>query len=280
MSGRLDGQVALVTGSGRGFGRSIALGLAREGAKVLVTARSIGEIEETAQLIKSSGGHALAEAGDITKRSDIEHLAQVAQAELGPVSLVIHNAGVPWPFGPTWYVDPDRWWEAQTVHVRASMYLINAFVPKMIERHFGRVILVSSTAAVRVTPNLSGYGVAKSTQVRLVQYLEAEAAEEGVHAFAIHPGSVLTGISDLTMADPDAQRFNPEFVARLESRKHAHEDGSEALEACARLCIDLGSGDFDDLAGRYLTPADDLAALRAAGGEVAGAMLGVVLEDR
>jgi NAD(P)-dependent dehydrogenase (short-subunit alcohol dehydrogenase family) len=277
MAGVLEGQVAVVTGSGRGFGRAIATGLAAEGAAVVVTARSQEEIDETAALIEKAGGQAVAVTSDVTKRADIENLRTVAEKHFGTVTLPIHNAGVPWPFGPTWYVDPDRWWAAQEVHVRASMYMIHTFVPPMIESGGGRVILISSTAAVRVTPNLSGYGVAKSTQVRLGQYLAAEGAESGVYAFVCHPGSVLTGISDLTMADPDAQKYNPEFVSRLESRKAVDEDGSAALEACARMCIRLGSGKYDALSGRYIDPADDLDALVAAGGEIPGAALGVVL---
>ncbi len=208
MAGSLDGQVAVVTGSGRGFGRAIAQGLAAEGAAVVVTARSSDEIDETVDLITRAGGQASAATADVTKRADIENLRTVAEEHFGPVTLAIHNAGVPWPFGPTWYVDPDRWWEAQTVHVRAAMYMINTFVPPMIDGDGGRFIVVSSIGGVLVGPNMSGYGVAKSTQIRIAQYLGAEGADQGVFAFAIHPGDVLTGISDLTMNDPDAQKYN------------------------------------------------------------------------
>lgn len=272
----LAGQVAVVTGSGRGFGRAIAMGLARAGAAVVVTARSKDEIDETAELVAAAGGRAVAVPGDVTERSDIEHLRTVAEHELGTVTLAVHSAGVPWPFGPIWYVDPDRWWTAQAVHVRAEMYLIHALVPTMIERGGGRFIVISSHGGVHIGVNGSGYGVAKSTQIRVAQFLAAEGAEHGVFAFAVHPGNVLTGISDLTMADPDAQRFRPEFVASLTQRKQANEDGSAGLSACADLCVRLATGTYDQLSGRFLQPDDDLDALLAQGGQVDEASLGVL----
>lgn len=272
----LMGQVAVVTGSGRGFGRAIAVGLARAGAAVVVTARSKDEIDETAELIAAAGGRAVAVPGDVTERSDIENLRTVAERELGTVTLAVHNAGVPWPFGPIWYVDPDRWWAAQAVHVRAEMYLIHSLVPTMIERGGGRFIVISSNGGVHIGAYGSGYGVSKSTQIRVAQFLAAEGAEHHVFAFAVHPGNVLTGISDLTMADPDAQRYRPEFVANLTQRKQANEDGSSGLSACAELCVRLATGAYDGLSGRFLRPDDDLDALLAQGGHVDEASLGVV----
>lgn len=275
MAEDLRGQVAVVTGSGRGFGRAIAVGLAEAGAAVVVTARSRDEIDETAKAIVSAGGRAVAVPGDVTQRADIESLRTVAEAELGPVTLALHNAGVPWPFGPTWHVDPDRWWAAQAVHVRAEMYMIHTFVPAMIERGGGRFIVITSMGGVRIGAYGSGYGVAKSTQIRVAQYLAHEGAEHNVFAFAVHPGNVLTGISELTMADPDAQRYRPEFVAELTRRKHAREDGSAGLSACADLCVRLASGAYDGLSGRFLAPDDDLDTMLAQGGHVEDASLGV-----
>jgi NAD(P)-dependent dehydrogenase (short-subunit alcohol dehydrogenase family) len=275
MAGELEGQVAVVTGSGRGFGRTIAKRLGDAGARVVVTARTSAEIDETVAEIESAGNRAVAVTADVRDRADIERVRSVAESEFGPVTLAIHNAGVPWPFGPIWYVDPDRWWEAQEVHVRASMYMIHTFVPSMVERGGGRFIVITSAAGIGVRANINGYGIAKSTQIRVAQYLAREGAEHNVVAFACHPGDVLTGISDLTMADPDAQRYAAGFVERLTSRKASNEDGEEGLEACGRLCVRLGSGRYDALSGRYLTPSDDLDALVSEGAPLDDASLGL-----
>jgi NAD(P)-dependent dehydrogenase (short-subunit alcohol dehydrogenase family) len=257
----LSGQVAVVTGSGRGFGRAIAEGLAAAGAAVVVTSRTQPEIDDTVKAIAAAGGRAVAAVADVTKLPDVQRLRDVATGEFGPVTLAVHNAGVPWPFGPTWLVDPGRWWSAQQVHVLGAMHCISTFVPGMVERGSGRVIVVSSAGGTRVTPYMSGYAVAKATQMRLVQFLAAEGRDAGVSAFAVHPGDELTGISDLTMNDPDAQRWVPWFVGNLTSRKEAGSDGTAGFRACAALCVRLGSGRYDRLSGQYLTPDDDLDAL-------------------
>ena len=265
MSGRLEGQVAVVTGSGRGFGQWIARGLAAEGAAVVVTSRTRSELDETVELIIDAGGRAASVVGDVTRLEDMEEVRATAEASFGTVTLAVHNAGVPWPFGPTWYVDPARWWSAQSVHVLGAVHCVHTFVPAMIERGGGRVIVVSSVGGTRVAPNMSGYGVAKNTQNRLVEFLAVEGEEHGVAAFSINPGNELTGISDLTMNDPDAQKYVPSFVNRLSARKG--EDGTAGFQACAELCVKLGSGEFDRLTGRFLTPDDDLDALEPLSGD-------------
>ncbi len=254
----LSGQVAVVTGSGRGFGRAIAEGLAAAGAAVVVTSRTEPEIDDTVTSIEAAGGMALGVVADVTRLPDVQRLRAAGEKEFGPVTLAVHNAGVPWPFGPTWLVDPGRWWSAQQVHVLGAMHCISAFVPAMVQGQGGRVIVISSAGGTRVTPYMSGYAVAKATQIRLVQFLAAEGRDAGVSAFAVHPGDELTGISDLTMSDPDAQRWVPWFVGDLTSRKEAGSDGTAGFRACATLCARLGSGRYDRLSGQYLTPGDDL----------------------
>ncbi|MBO0838155.1 MAG: SDR family oxidoreductase, partial [Actinobacteria bacterium] len=257
VSSELQGQVAVVTGSGRGFGRAIAEGLAAAGAAVVVSSRTQSEIDEVTKAIDGAGGQAVGQLADVTKLADIQGLRAAAESKFGPVTLAVHNAGVPWPFGPTWQVDPARWWSAQQVHVLGAMHVINTFVPGMVDRHHGRVVVISSAGGTRVAPYMSGYGVAKNTQIRLMEFLGHEGHEAGgVTAFAVHPGDELTGISDLTMNDPDAQRWVPWFVDHL--RTKIGEDGSAGFKACADLVVKLGTGRYDRLSGQYLTPFEDL----------------------
>jgi NAD(P)-dependent dehydrogenase (short-subunit alcohol dehydrogenase family) len=261
MSGELSGQVAIITGGGRGFGRAIAEGYARAGAAVAVTARTQRELDETAGAIESAGGRAIGVAGDVTSLEDAERVVRETEARLGPTSILVHNAGVPWPFGPLWHIDPRRWRQAQGVHVGGAVNYLHAAVPGMVERRNGRVIIVASGAGTRAIPNLSGYSVAKHTQMRLAETLALEGKEHGVYAFSISPGDVITDLSHLTVNDPDAQRYIPWFVERLRTRMAANEDGTPGLLRCAELCIKLASGSYDGLSGRFLAPTDDLDAL-------------------
>lgn len=257
MESDLAGQVAVVTGSGRGFGRAIAAGLAAAGAAVIVSSRTQAEIDAVVAEIEAAGGKAAGLTADVTSLEDVQGLRAAAQEKFGPVTLAVHNAGVPWPFGPTWFVDPGRWWRAQSVHVLGAMHVISTFVPGMVERHDGRVVVIASAGGTRVAPHMSGYGVAKNTQIRLVEFLGAEGHEAGgVSAFAVHPGDELTGISRDTVNDPDAQQWVPWFVSHLRAKEG--EDGSAGFAACADLVARLASGRYDRLSGQYLTPFEDL----------------------
>ena len=257
MPGVLSGQVAVVTGAGRGFGRAIATGLATAGAAVTVTARTQSELAETVAAIEAAGGQGIAVPGDVTSREDVQRVKDETEKRFGTATIVVHNAGVPWPFGPVWHVDPDRWWAAQGVHVRGAMLYLNTFVPAMIEKGGGRAIVISSTASQAVRPNLSGYAVAKYAQNRLVEHLAEEGRPHNIFAWALHPGSVFTGISVETISDPDARKYLPGFVDRLHNQR-ANEDGSIGLKACADFCVALASGRGDALSGRYLEPTWDL----------------------
>jgi NAD(P)-dependent dehydrogenase (short-subunit alcohol dehydrogenase family) len=253
----LKGQVAIVTGSGRGFGRAIARRFAVEGAAVTVTARNKGELERVAGEIKAAGGQALAVPGDVRRRDDVARVVRETEARFGPVSLLVNNAGVPGPFGPIWQVDPDAWWTAQEVHIKAPMLFLQHVLPGMTARKQGRVIIVSAIAARLVAAYLSAYCVGKIAQKRIVEEVAAETKDLGVSIFAIDPGFVFTGIAEETMNSPDAQRWLPQMVERLRQRKD-EPDSDLDLGRCAQRCVDLASGRYDGLSGHYMELPDNL----------------------
>lgn len=253
----LAGQVAIVTGAGRGFGRAIAARLAAEGAAVTLTARTGTQLNEAVAEIQTAGGRAFAVTADVTNRDDVARVVRETRDRFGPVTLLINNAGVPDPFGPLWAIDPERWWDAQAVHLRAPMLFLREVLPAMIEAHAGRTIIVSAIGSRVVAPNLSAYCVGKAAQVRLTQLAAAETKDHGVSIFAIDPGFVFTELAHETMTSPDAQRWLPGMVGRLRARKDAP-DGDRDLARCAQRCVDLASGRYDDLSGHYLELDDDL----------------------
>ncbi len=279
MAGRLAGEVAVVTGAGRGFGKAIALGFAREGAAVALTSRTRAELDAVAAEIAAAGGRALAVAGDVTRPDDVERVVSETEKRFGPIGLLVSNAGVPGPFGPVWTVDPDAWWAAQQVHIRAPFLYLRRVLPGMTQRRAGRIILVSAIASRLVAPYLSAYCVGKIAQTRIAAEVAAETQGLGVSVFAIDPGFVFTGIAEETMSSPDAQRWLPGMVARLRAQRDS--PGRDAdLVRCVRRCLDLASGRYDALSGRYMELDDDIEAMRRQALEAARAAAPGETHDR
>jgi len=257
MAGGLKGQVAVVTGGGRGFGRAIAKRYAAEGAKVVVTARSKNQLDETVEQIQSLGGEAVAVAGDVGNLEDVSRVVGTAEERFGQVTLLVSNAGNSGPFGPIWYVDPEAWWGTQIIHVRGMLLYSRAVLPGMVKQKAGHIIIVSAIAAIRVEQNMSAYAVAKSTQVRFIEHLAAEVKEYGIAAFAIQPGTVFTDLAKGTIANPDTLRWRPGMVDRLRKLKE-ESDPAVGLEKCGEFCYKLASGQYDALSGHYIDIVEDL----------------------
>jgi len=258
----LAGEIAIVTGAGRGFGRAIAERLAGEGAAVGVIARNAAQLDETVTAIREKGGRAMAAVADVTEPADVDRAVSLIEAGLGAPTIFINNAGVPGPFGPISELDMDAWWAAQHVHIRAPMLFLRRLLPGMIARDRGRIIVVSAIAARKVAPYLSAYCTGKIAQNRIVEEAAAELAGTGVKIFAIDPGFVFTSLARDTMNAPEAQKWLPGMVGRLKEVS----DGAETaagLARCAQRCLDLVSGRYDELSGRYLEIPDDLDGLVA-----------------
>ena len=254
---RLAGQVAVVTGAGRGFGRSIAMKLAAEGAAVALLARSGEQLRAVAAEIESRGGRALSAATDVTDPQQVARACAAARAAFGPVTLLVSNAAVPGPFGPVWEVDIDQWWRSEAIHIRAPQLLMHALMPEMIARRSGRVIVISAVAARMTLPFLSAYSVGKAALNKLVEMAAAEAAAHAVQVFAVEPGFVVTQLGEDTYNDPDARRHMPHMLEYLEQGR-ARPDALADLERTAERCVQLASGRYDALSGRFLELGDPI----------------------
>jgi NAD(P)-dependent dehydrogenase (short-subunit alcohol dehydrogenase family) len=250
MAAVLDGTTALVTGGGRGLGRAIARHLARAGARVALLARTSSQLEEAAAAIVSEGGRALPIVADVTDREAVE--AGVAEAEraLGPISILVNNAGLAGPYGPIGHLDPDDWWRSHAIHVRGTLLCMSAVLPGMRARSSGRIVNIASKGGIVVAPNLSSYCVAKATVIRLTEHVDAEAKADGVRAFVVQPGTIATEMGRDSLADPEARRWVPFLVEELETM--IQHDPAPELERLGAQIVAIASGRCDELAGAYL----------------------------
>lgn len=258
---RLDGQVALVTGAGRGIGRAIALGLSDAGAAVAVCARSQSQISGVAEEIADRKGRAFAVRCDISDRREVEDLVSAVEAEMGPVDLLVNNAGQPGPIGPLATTDPDDWWQALEVNVRGPLYCARAVLPGMLNRGRGRIVNISSGAGFATFPMLSAYVVSKAALYRLSESIAAETRESGVAVFAVNPGLVRTAMSEsgVSCGEPSVEQF---FEGGFANNYDVPPDRAAALVAY------LASGSADALSGRNLDVSADVSQMVARAAEI------------
>src|SRR6478735_3800973 len=170
----LKGGVALVTGAGRGLGRAFAIGLAAAGMRVAVVARSSDQIGETVRLIEEAGGIAVALSADVADPPAVRRMAEETRETLGPVDLLINNAGAPGPLGPACEADPDEWWRCFETNMRGPFLCCREIVPGMIAAGRGRIINIASGAGTLGIPYMSAYVSSKAALIRFSETLAGE----------------------------------------------------------------------------------------------------------
>lgn len=237
---------ALVTGGGRGIGRVIAGALTAAGWSVAVTGRSAASVEETV----AAGDAALALVGDATDRLAVDEAVRRTTEELGPVNLLVANAGRFGAAGPVWESDPDEWWRDAEVNVRGPLLALHAVLPGMVERGSGRVVVMGSGMGTSPMPWASAYASSKAAVLRLVDSVAQELAGTGVSVFAISPGMVATEMT----------QFPEEFLAHYPDWRDKAVTSGAPPERAAELILALASGEYDALSGRFLRTGTDLAA--------------------
>jgi NAD(P)-dependent dehydrogenase (short-subunit alcohol dehydrogenase family) len=186
----LEGQVAVITGGGRGIGRAIALACAREGARVVLASRTESLLEETRHAITALGGEALTVPTDVSADESVTALAHLVQSHFGRIDLLVNNSGIAGPTAPLWEIDPQEWDATFAVNVRGTFLCCRAFLPMMLERSCGSIIIISSMTGKRPLLGRTPYAASKLALVGLARTLAWEAGPHGIRVNVISPGPV------------------------------------------------------------------------------------------
>jgi NAD(P)-dependent dehydrogenase (short-subunit alcohol dehydrogenase family) len=212
----LSGKVAVVTGGGRGIGRAIALALAEAGAHVCVTARSEGEIQEVAtEITERWPVRAIAVPADQTIGADVRRVVSTTEAELGPIDVLVNNAGQ--PIDRPLVEMPEEDAEALIdVNLMGPIRYTKAVAASMIERRTGSIINIASMDAVIGTPNLSVYSATKGGLTAMTRSLAAEWSRHGIRINAICPGYIATSVNEHILAD---ERLRSIVLRRIPMRR-------------------------------------------------------------
>jgi NAD(P)-dependent dehydrogenase (short-subunit alcohol dehydrogenase family) len=214
MSPHLDGQIALVTGAGRGIGRSISLTLADAGAQVVVCARTVSQIEEVQHEIIEAGGKAVAIPADISDERDVNALFGNIDRTFNKLDIVVNNAGIG-VFKNMVNFSMKEYDHLMSVNLRGTFLCCRKAVRTMIPNKKGYIINIVSAAGFRGYAGQSAYGASKHGIMGFTKALAIEAQEHNVRVSAILPGAVDTGL--IPDARPDiakADLIQPADIAR------------------------------------------------------------------
>ena len=242
----LANKVALITGSGRGIGRAMALLFAKEGAAVFLTARTEKELAGTASEIERTRGKAKYDTADLGLPGDCEKILAAARAAFGRVDILVNNAGHYGPVVPVEEYPLEEFDKVIAVNLRAAFLLSKLVAPEMYARKSGVILNISSISAKAAYGWGSGYAAAKAGMLGLTRVMAAEAARQGVRVNAICPGPVTETVMSKELGNTLAERMGVSAEEQLKGFLSSLLQGRgqtamEIAQAALFLCSDLSS---------------------------------------
>jgi 3-hydroxybutyrate dehydrogenase len=242
----LKNRVALITGSGRGIGREMALLFAREGATVFLTARTASQLAAVAKEIAAHGGKAEFAAADLSREGDCTRVFTEAEEHFSRVDILVNNAGHYGPVVPVEEYPMEEFDKVMAVHLRAAFLLSKLALPGMYARKSGVILNISSLSAKAAFSWGSAYAAAKAGLLGLTRYMAAEAARNGVRVNAICPGPVTETEMSKELGNTLAKKLNVSPEDQLKGflgsiLQGRGQTAMEIAQAALFLCSDLSS---------------------------------------
>ncbi len=243
-----NGNVALITGGGRGLGAAVAHAFAGAGSNLVLVSRTAREVDSVASACHALGVEALALTADVSRPEDVAHAVRATEKTFGRVDVLVNAAGIYGPIGPLVENDLHAWREAIAVNLLGTVYSIQAVLPGMIARGKGVVINFAGGGAVAPFPRFSAYSTSKAAVVRLTETIAEEVREQGIRVNAIAPGAVNTRMLDEALAA--GERAGREFYRKSLEQKA---NGGTPPERAAELAVFLASPEGRGITGRLIS---------------------------
>jgi len=246
----LNNKTVIVTGSGSGIGRAIAIEFAKVNCNVVCVARRMDAINETVEMIKSNGGSAIAVKADITNEGDLDNVVNITLKEYKQIDILINNAGSFNTIGAIWEVESKSWWQDVTINLLGTMLTTKTVLKEMMKKDSGIIINMNGGGALGPLPGGSGYGVSKAAVLRLTDTLagELKTINSNIITFAIGPGLVRTEMTELQANTPMGQKWlagTGECFETGDYLREPYEVGQKMIELSQIASTDLSGRIFD-----------------------------------
>lgn len=216
---KLQGQVAIVTGAGRGIGAAAAQRLAAGGASVVLAARSGEEIEAVAAQLRQKGARAIAVAADVSDLDGVEEIVESALEQFDRVDILVNNAGVIWPLEEIAETDPEEWAYNIMINLVGPFFMVRNVLPIMLDQGYGRILNISSVASTTPVLGASAYCSAKAGLDMFTRTLALELADSKVSVNLLYPGEVDTAMQeDIRSIDTTGMRLDTTYFHELHAR--------------------------------------------------------------
>jgi len=213
----LTGKVAVITGSSKGIGKSIAIEMARQGAKVVISSRKAPACEEVVAEIKKNGGTAISVPANISEKAQLEKLVAETRKQLGPIDIVVCNAASNPYYGATEDMPDEAFDKIMRNNILSNIWLIKMALPDMRAKKDGSIIIISSIGGLRGTPIIGAYGISKAADMALTRNLAIELGGDNIRVNTIAPGLIKTDFAKALWEDEKnlAKRLERQPLKRL-----------------------------------------------------------------
>jgi NAD(P)-dependent dehydrogenase (short-subunit alcohol dehydrogenase family) len=246
---KLEGRNALITGASQGLGKEIAKQFLAEGAKVTICARDAKLLEETRAELAGSDRQIAARACDVSSESEVNALVQFAEDKFGPIDILVSNAGIYGPMGPSETVDWREWTRTIEINLYGVLLPCRALIPKFKQTRRGKILILSGGGATAPLPSISAYAASKAAVVRLMETLAEELREYAIDVNAIAPGAMNTRLLDEAL-EAGPEKLGDACYRRLLKQQ---ESGGAPPQKAAGLAVYLASAESSGITGKLIS---------------------------